>query len=67
MPHFLQEVTPEWIKEQLDKHELGQKDLAIALNVDKANISNWLNERVNLSKPARAALYYYFQAKDRGM
>ena len=66
MAHFIQQVTPAWIREQVDRYALEQKELAIAFNVDKSAISNWLNERTNMSKPVRAAFYYYFAAKKLG-
>lgn len=67
MAHFLQMVTPVWVKQKLQEYGLEQKDLVIALNVDKSHVSNWLSGSVNMSKPVRAALYYYFEAKKRGM
>lgn len=67
MPHFLQTVTPDWIHEQMKKYCVAQKDIAVALNADKGNVSNWLSGTTSMSKVTRAAFYYYFEAKKRGM
>ena len=55
-------VSPDWIKQQLKDNNTSQRDLAIGVNVDDRQISDWLAARRNPSNAAKAAIWYFFHA-----
>ena len=63
MPHTLQIVEPDWIKEQMDELNIQSRDICVDLNIDRSHVSKWINGHQNISKVARAALYYYFDSR----
>lgn len=54
-------VNPKWIIKQLDEKELTRQDLQKGINAPSVEqVHNWLNGYRNLSRAAKAAVYYYF-------
>ena len=59
----MEEITTQYISEQMQALGLHQFDLARDLKIDASNINHYLAGRTNLSKAGKAMFYYYFEYK----
>jgi hypothetical protein len=53
-------VTPEWIRDQFEKHNISLKQAGVELGVDPNTLSAYKSGLKPLSGITKAALYYYF-------
>lgn len=56
-------VTPEWIREQMGKHGLKVKPMALELGIDATSLSAFKNGVRPMSGVVKAMFYYYFKSK----
>ena len=63
VPDF-DKVTPEWVKEQMDRYGLKSRDVSKHIGIDKSSFSLMLSGNRKLSRLARSALFYYFKLFD---
>jgi hypothetical protein len=56
----LNEITKEWISEQMQDLGIKPKDIISQLGVDKSSLSLYLNGKNKMNKLVRASFYYYF-------
>ncbi|GIM60548.1 hypothetical protein CAPN008_05980 [Capnocytophaga canis] len=64
-------VTPQWVKDKMNKHKIGSKKLVEDFGVAKSEISAMINEHTSMSNRSKAMFYYYFKYielldKDKG-
>lgn len=64
-PNPVSYIDAEWIKQQMDKHDIRVMDLVQDTGVDKTNISAWANATRPMSQPVKAMFYYYFKCKSK--
>lgn len=65
-PFDARSVTPEWIREQMQRWDIRPKDLTHHLGIRSSNISELINGVRPLSAPVSALFYYFFQVKRLG-
>ena len=53
-------ITPDWVKEQMSRCGIYQKDLVKQLAINKSTISKYLSGAVGMTKSVRALFFYYF-------
>ncbi len=53
-------ITPDWVKEQMKRYGIYQKDLVKQLAINKSTISKYLSGAVGMTKSVRALFFYYF-------
>jgi len=58
----LDAVSAEWVKNQLKKHGLYQKDLVDKLGVDYASLSKLLANKYEFTRWHKAAFFYFFKS-----
>lgn len=58
------QVTPAWLQSQMKKKGIKLKHIASDMGLDYPNLSLILNGEKEISQPMKAALYYYFVAKE---
>ena len=54
-------VTPEWIKEQMNKYKIGSKKLVADFGIAKAEISAMINGHREMGIRTKGLFYYYFK------
>lgn len=54
-------VTPEWIKEQMNKYKIGSKKLVTDFGIAKAEISAMINGHREMGIRTKGLFYYYFK------
>jgi len=54
------EVTPAWIRNQMETADIQVKKIVMDTGVGQTNISQWIHGRRNMSKPVKAMFYFYF-------
>ncbi len=54
-------VTPEWMKQQIEKKDCYNRDLAKYLGVSDIQVSLWVHGKRNPSKAAKAAIYHFLK------
>lgn len=59
-PSPVDEVDVVWIKDKMNLHKRGLKDLVKDTGIDKASLSAIINEHVGLSQSMKGMFYYYF-------
>jgi len=56
-------VTIDWVKTKVKELEISHRELAIGVNVQDPQISQWFSGHRNPSGAAMAALYYFIRSK----
>ena len=59
----MEQVTPQYISEQMQALGLNQADLVKELGINPSSISEYLSSYTKLSKAGKAMFYYYFEYK----
>jgi transcriptional regulator with XRE-family HTH domain len=55
-----------YLAQKMKAHKLTQKAAAAALCAgDDSTLRKWLSGKVNISSPAKAAIFYYFELLER--
>lgn len=54
-------VTPQWIKEKMNTHKIGNKKLVNDFGISKSEISAMINEHTIMSNRSKAMFFYYFK------
>lgn len=62
----VEDITPEWIQEQMVRYGVKPKDLVQQLALGKATISVVINGIREVAPSTKALFYYYFQTKRLG-
>ena len=58
----VEKVDPEWIKCQMKKLKVTQKQMVYDLGMGKADISVVVNGSRSISNRTKAGIYYYFKS-----
>jgi len=59
-------MDKEEVSRRLEANQLTASEVAEMSGIDKAQISNWLSGKRNMSKVARAFFHYFFLHVERG-
>lgn len=59
----IEAVSPSWVKNQLKKYDLYQKDLVNDMKIDRHVISRLLSGKYEFTKWHKAAFFFYFRDK----
>jgi hypothetical protein len=54
-------VTSEWVTQEMSRHKIALKQLAIDTGINKSSLSSVITGDKPLSDPMRAMFYYYFK------
>lgn len=57
-------ITPEWIKENMKRIGIYQRDLSRQIGINETSISLYLNGKRTMTKAVQALFYYYFAFYD---
>lgn len=57
----INEIDSDYIKGKLQKHHLKQSELASMLEIDRTNISAWINGKRVMSQNVKSMFYYFFK------
>lgn len=58
-----QQVTKDWIKNQMKVHNIRSVDIVRESGIDKCTMSSLINGKKNLGKWHKVAFFYYFKNK----
>jgi len=59
--NILKQVTPIWLKEQLDSKRVTLAQISQFTGIHYPNLHNYLTGKSNMSKPVKVMLYLYFK------
>lgn len=59
-------ITPEWVREQMERYGVRPKDLVHQTGIYASSISELINGNRPMSVPVKALFFYYFQTKRLG-
>jgi hypothetical protein len=58
----VEEVTPNWIKERMNRYKVGNKQLVKDLGLSKAEVSALVNGHREMGIRTKGLFYYYFKS-----
>lgn len=56
----LNDITTEWVKQQMEEYGIKRNDLVKQLGIDKKTLGNIFLRDYYLNKPMKISLFYYF-------
>jgi hypothetical protein len=59
------QVTPQWISQQMKKNHIRLKDISDFTGIDNTNISAWINDLRPMSQPVKAMFYSLLTERDQ--
>lgn len=57
----LSRVNAAWIRDKMDEYGVSVGDIVKQTDVDRTNISAWINDKRPMSRPVKAMFWFYFR------